>query len=849
MRLRSPLSRPLVLTGLCVLLAATSATRAQSTWPGTATPLGAASMVDSHGRRATATIQNHVTGAPKTSSLVPSSWQALGPFGGDIQDVQVSPLDNNLVLAALAPSSGGGGLERSTNGGASWSPVASLADVACYCIAFAPDGTAYVGTIDGVWKSTNAGASFTAQGLGIGPNDQVSALVVDPTDPQRLWCGIADYMGFQPVMVMLSVNGGTSWTNKSPPLANPLGCNGIAVDPANNQHVYAAFGGAFGGGKVWATTNGGTSWVNHSPGLPNNPMQDVVFDGSRVLVCGGQLFGTQNVGLYSSVNDGVTWTPVHDGTWPVLAINDIGLDPNDPSTILVASAGQGVFRSIDDGVSWDFQVGGTGSLSVNSVSFAPGSSSTIFTGSSSVAVWKSTDGGASFAASSTGIGALDTYSIGSNPLNENELAIAFQGQNNGGVFTTLDGGQSWSLEALPPTRYSSVRFDASGQLFAISSGPSSIAPEGLYRRTGAIWTPIGPDQGSLYESDLFSMRFSSNDPDLIWASGADFGVAGFEPTIWRTTTGGLSWSKVYEGAVANKTVRDLHVVDPAADSTLVAAFTDTSGGSAGGALRSIDGGVTWVPSGAGLSASVQGTSLASSPVGAGLLFLSSSLAGQPGVYASADGGQSWSSTGYVGEALAVVADQHVPNTLYISRSNASKVQVSIDGGASFAPHNLGLATAGFVRALQPSLGPGNELLLASGTGAYATNVAFAPPWTNLESGLVGLTGIPSLVGNGTLVAGTSGVLGLTNARPSSLAALFVSLSSTPSPFKGGILVTVPVTLTVSVFTNALGSMQIPWAAWPASLPSGTNLYFQYAIKDAAAVQGVALSNGLKAVTP
>ena len=124
-----------------------------------------------------------------------------------------------------------------------------------------------------------------------------------------------------------------------------------------------------------------------------------------------------------------------------------------------------------------------------------------------------------------------------------------------------------------------------------------------------------------------------------------------------------------------------------------------------------------------------------------------------------------------------------------------------------------------------------------------------PPWTNLESGLVGLTGIPSLVGNGTLVTGTSGVLGLTNARSSSLAALFVALSSTPAPFKGGVLVTVPVTLTVYVFTNALGSIQIPWAAWPAGIPSGTNLYFQYAIKDAAAVQGVSLSNGLKGTVP
>ena len=840
MRFRCTPSRPLVAAALSALLTLTSAARAQSSWP---------SLVDEHGHRATAALQHHVAGGPPVSSLVPSSWQALGPFGGDIQDVQVSPTDPNLVLAALAPSSGGGGLMRSTTGGASWSPVATLANVACFCLAFAPDGTAYVGTIDGVWKSTNAGASFTAQNLGIGLNDQVNALVIDPTDPQRLWCGIADALGFQAVSVMLSVNGGASWTNKTPPLASPIGCNGLSVDPADNQHVVACFAGGFGGGQVWISGTGGTSWVNRSAGLPNNPMQDIVFDGSRVLLCGGQLFGSQFVGLYSSVNDGVTWTPLHDGTWPMLVINDIGLDPNDQDTLLLASAGKGVFRSIDDGLSWSFQVGGTGSLSVNSVGFAPGSSSTIFLGASSVAVWKSTDAGTTFGASATGIGALDTFAIGSNPLDENELAIAFQGQNDGGVFTTLDGGQSWTLEALPPTRYSAVRFSASGQLFAISSGPTTIAPEGLYRRTGATWAPIGPNQGALFESDLFSMRLSSNDPDLIWACGADFGVAGFEGTIWRTTTGGVSWTKVYESAAGQPIVRDLHVVDPAADSTLVAAFTDLSTGMAGGILRSTNGGATWVPSSTGLAASVQATSLSSSPVEPGQLFLSSSQPGQPGVYQSSDGGQSWTATGYVGEALAVVADQHVPNTLYISRSGATKVQASIDGGATFAPHQAGLATAGFIRALQPSLGPGNELLLASATGAYTTNVAFAPPWTNLESGLVGLTGVPSLVGNGSLVAGSSGVLGLTNAKPSSFAALCVALNSTPTPFKGGILVPVPLNLTVFVFTNALGSIQIPWAAWPAGVPSGTSLYFQYAIGDAAAVQGVALSNGLKGLVP
>src|SRR5262245_4407711 len=281
---------------LCALVTGSSAAHAQSSWPGAATPGGPASLVDEMGQRAVAARLHHEpAGKPPVSSLVPAAWQGLGPFGGDIADVQVSPVDGSIVLAALAPTSGGGGLERSTNGGASWSLVASLTNVTCYAIAFAPDGTAYVGTVDGVWKSTNGGATFApTTSLGIGPNDQVSALVLDPTDPLRIWIGIVDYLGLQPVSVMLSVNGGTSWSNKTPPLASPIGCNGLAVDPANNQHVFAAFGGAFGGGQVWVTGNAGTNWVNRSPGLPNNPMQDVVFDGSRVLVCGGQLFGTQN---------------------------------------------------------------------------------------------------------------------------------------------------------------------------------------------------------------------------------------------------------------------------------------------------------------------------------------------------------------------------------------------------------------------------------------------------------------------------------------------------------------------------------------------------------------------------
>jgi hypothetical protein len=838
-------------SALIALVASTASLQAQSVWNTTSDAPGVHTVTDADGHRARAIVGHEAAVLPSPQlAPLPADWQGLGPFGGDIADVQVSPADANLVLAALAPASGAGGaLYRSTDGGAHWSPVASLAGLACYAIAFAPDGTAWVGTIDGVWKSTNGGASFTAQNLGIGLNDQVFALIVDPTDPLRLWCGVADALGSQPQNVLLSVNGGTSWTNKTPPMASPMSCTGLAVDPLDNQSVYACFAGAFGGGQVWVSVNGGTNWTNKSAGLPANPMQDIVHDGTRVLICGGQAFGSQNVGLFSSINDGTNWTPLHDGTWPSLIINDIAIDPNDVNVLLVGSGGKGVFRSVTGGSAWSFGVGGSGSLSVNSVAFAPGSSTTIFAGNSSNAVWKSTTVVPAFSPSSTGIGALDVYSVNSNPLDEREIAIAFQGLNDGGVYSTLDGGQSWSLEALPSTRFSHVRFTSAGQLYAISSGPSSIAPEGLYRRTGATWTGIGPNQGALYESDLFTLRVSANNPDLIWAGGADFGVAGFESTVWRTTNGGGMWTKVFEGSASQfDVVHDLHVVDPAADTTLLAGFTE--GGGTGGVLRSITSGASWVPSSAGLMATAQCNTLSASPTNPGVIYLSNSASPSgPGVYRTIDGGQTWTSTGFVGAATHVVADQHLPGTLYIAQSTGAKVQVSIDDGVSFTPYDAGLAAAGFVRDLRPSSGTAAQILLAANTGSYVTDVGIAPTWLDLGFGLAGTGGVPALDGDGTLVATTAFALKLSGAQPSALVNLYVSLANTPTPFKGGTLVTVPVVLTLVLTTNPLGAVQLITPSWPPGLPSGTQMFFQCAVQDAGAVKGAALSNGLQATTP
>ena len=179
--------------------------------------------------------------------------------------------------------------------------------------------------------------------------------------------------------------------------------------------------------------------------------------------------------------------------------------------------------------------------------FGPATPQELFLGTSSLAVFHSTNGGDTFVQSSEGISELDLFSIDANPLNPAGIAVAFQGQNNGGVLSSTDAGTTWLLESAPPTRYSAVGFAPDGTLYAISSGPSSVAQEGLYRReNNGSWTPLGPDQGPLFESDLNTMRFSLNNPNLILLGGSDFGVAGFEGTIWRSTDAGQSWTKVYE---------------------------------------------------------------------------------------------------------------------------------------------------------------------------------------------------------------------------------------------------------------------------------------------------------------
>ena len=135
-------------------------------------------------------------------------------------DAAVSTVAPGIVLAGIAPDgSFGGTLYRSSDGGDTWSEVLALRGTSVFDIEFAPTGTAYIGTQDSIRRSTDDGLSWMLLNLGIGLNDQVFDVALDPSNQSTIWAGIADATGAQPVNVMRSTDSGATWSNRTPPLA------------------------------------------------------------------------------------------------------------------------------------------------------------------------------------------------------------------------------------------------------------------------------------------------------------------------------------------------------------------------------------------------------------------------------------------------------------------------------------------------------------------------------------------------------------------------------------------------------------------------------------------------------
>ncbi len=120
------------------------------------------------------------------------------------------------------------------------------------------------------------------------------------------------------------------------------------------------------------------------------------------------------------------------------------------------------------------------------------------------------------------------------------------------------------------------------------------------------------------------------------------------------------------------------------------------------------------------------------------------------------------------------------------------------------------------------------------------------PWTDLDHGLAGSSGIPLLVCMGSLMAGTSGSITISNIPSGALGALVVGFSTFYAPFKGGVMVPNPDLVIPT--GSGIGTIILPFV-WPHGVPSGFAFYLQYWVVDVGGPQGYAASNACCGVTP
>src|SRR6516164_3787073 len=337
-------------------------------------------------------------------------WRSIGPFraGRTVAITGVPHQSSVFYMAAV-----NGGVWKTTDFGNTWFPIfddQSSGSVGALAVAPSDPNIVYVGSGeglqrpdlavgDGFYKSTDAGRTWMH--LGLRDGQQITAIVVDPKNSDRLFVSVEGHP-YGPNAergVFRSLDGGKTFEKVLYKDEN-TGAADIVMDPGNSEILFAA---------LWAARV--APWEVRS----------------------GESFLIPGSGLYKSIDGGSTWKPITKGLPTAedgLARLGIAIAASDPKwmylNVETKKAKAGIYRSDDGGESWqqvnsDHRIGGRGPGAMG-IAVAPDNADTIYVANTTT--WKSIDGGKTFVGWKGAPGGDDYQRIWISPENPQIIALS-----------------------------------------------------------------------------------------------------------------------------------------------------------------------------------------------------------------------------------------------------------------------------------------------------------------------------------------------------------------------------------------------------------------------------------------
>ncbi|HEY5536852.1 MAG TPA: T9SS type A sorting domain-containing protein [Ignavibacteria bacterium] len=263
-------------------------------------------------------------------------------FVGDGFSSAVNSQNNSICYTEY----GWGDINRSTDGGVSWTDIApsnsgSEANY-CFCAPYvvcrSNPNYVYIGGVT-VYKSTTGSGSWQGPYGSFGGR-KVLSLACSNNSTDTLYCGvIPPTIGSTlRASIFKSVNGGTVWTEIADTNVLPNRYpTDIHIDGVNANIVYVTYGG-FSSGHVFKTTNGGVSWIDITGNLPDLPYHCIVTD----PLYPQNIYVGNDLAVYVSANGGTSWSEFRNGM-PYAIVFDLSI-VNANRKLRATTHGNGIYQ-------------------------------------------------------------------------------------------------------------------------------------------------------------------------------------------------------------------------------------------------------------------------------------------------------------------------------------------------------------------------------------------------------------------------------------------------------------------------------------------------------------------------